>query len=86
MLSWLTQSWCLQQHTKLEFKWEAVFRIILGLITQGHFKLQMFCGPWARLIQVFLKTVFKPEYRKENYHNSSREEFSLNTETEDTQG
>lgn len=75
MLSWLTQSWCLEQHTKLEFRWETFFRIFLGLIIQRHFSLEMKCGPWGhefpwtRLIQVLLKTFFKPEHRGKNCHN-----------------
>lgn len=58
MLSWLTQSWCLQQHTKLEFRWETFFRIFLDLIAQSHFNLEMQCDPWehefpwTRLIQL----------------------------------
>lgn len=78
MLSWLTQSWCLQQHTKLQFRWETFFRIFLGLITQRHFSLEMQCGPWGhefpwtRFIQVLLKIVFKPEHSGESYYNTLR--------------
>ena len=70
MLSWLTQSWCLQQHTKLEFKWETFFRIFLDLITQRHFSLEMQCDPWGhefpwtRMIQVLLKTILSQNTEK----------------------
>ena len=76
MLSWLTQSWCLQQHTKLEFRWETFFRIFLDLIAQRHFNLEMRCDPWGhefpltRLIQVPLKTALKLEHRGENYRSN----------------
>ena len=70
MLSWLTQSWCLQQQTKLEFRRETFFRIFLDLFAQRHFNLEMQCDPWGhefpwtRLIQVPLKT------GTQNYYNN----------------
>lgn len=94
MLSWLTQSWCLHQYTKLEFRWETFFRIFLDLIAQRHFNLEMQCNPWGhefpwtRLIQVPLKTALKLEHRGENYHNNPPRPLSFRRRisSEDIQG